>query len=335
MKQLVGVFLGAKDIGVEQRELPEIVADGVLIKVSACGICGTDMHNYNGHGFFSPGMVPGHEFSGRVEKLGQGVAGLVIGTRVVVNPMHSLVGLGGVPGAFAQYVMVPAALVGTSIYPIPDSISDEEGALLEPFAVALHAVNRADPAPDAKTVVFGAGTIGLCTVLALQDRGIKDIVVTDISPARLALAESFGVKTFNVSMGPVLDYLRSVYGETPVPFSPQPSPAVDLTIDCAGLDQTYLDCFQVTRFGGKIIIVARPRGGFVFDPAPILLRELTVFGSWSYVDEFQQAIDLLKAGKVDLRPLITHRYGLADLADAFRKQSDIFEAVKVMVEIPA
>ena len=328
-----GVFHGPRDFRVESRERPKTGLDGILVEVAACGICGTDMHVYRHGGHISPGMVIGHEFSGRIVEVGAQVRGLEKGMRVTVNPMINGIGNGPAPGAFADYVRVDRAVPGQNVYPLPEVLSDEEGALVEPFAVGLHAASRVDPKPTDRVAILGAGPIGLCTLAALRTYGIGDIVMTDVSPARLRLAAELGARqSFNVSTGELREFLISHFGESPIPFG-RPAADVDLIVDCAGLPQTLTDAIDCVRFGGKVLVVAAHLGEIKLNPAALLTHEARIYGSWSYDREFERAIELLSQRVIDLRPLISHRFPLESLPRAFEVQANAAESVKVMVNV--
>ena len=158
--QQVGRLQGTCSIEADQAAMPVAGPGDVVIQVAACGICGSDLSFYR-HGSAPAGAILGHEFSGRVIAMGDGVQGVSLEQRVVVNPMFDGVGLGRVPGAFAQFVRVGQVEVGRNLFILPDSLSDEQGALVEPFAVGLHAVNNARATASDRAVIFGAGTIGL------------------------------------------------------------------------------------------------------------------------------------------------------------------------------
>lgn len=326
-----GVLNGPRDIRVEGRPLPTADAGGIVVKVSACGICGSDMHMWK-HAMVPIGSVLGHEFSGSISAVGENVTGLTIGDRVTVNPMHGYVGVGGLPGGFADYVHIPNAVVGKTIYPLPDGMSDEEGALVEPLAVALHAIHRADPKPTDTVAVLGAGPIGLCVLAALKARGIGTVAISDVTDLRLSVAQTLGADScFNASQGGLIDHLRERFGDSPIPYNP-PAAAVDVVFECAGVAQTMQEAIKAVRFGGKVVYVASG-APFTVDPNDLLMRETTILGSWSYVDEFAEAIDLLQSRRVDLSPLVTQRYPLNDLTAAFEAQADAATAIKIMVEV--
>ncbi|RLE79903.1 MAG: alcohol dehydrogenase, partial [Thermoprotei archaeon] len=205
------VLKGPYDINVTDTERPEIGDDQVLIRVKRCGICGSDIHAYKGkHPDFIIPIIPGHEFSGVIEEVGSSVKRVKEGDRVVVEPLKvcgkcyycrrgaynkctNLKVLGAqVNGAFAEYIAVDERWV----YRLPDNVSFEEGAMVEPLAVAVHAVKRANHIGN-NVLVLGSGTIGLLLAQVLKIYGASEVIVTDIKDWKLNLAKEFGAITVN------------------------------------------------------------------------------------------------------------------------------------------
>lgn len=330
-QQQVGRLLGERDIAVDSDDIPVAGPDDVVIRVAICGICGTDLGFYR-HGSAPRGAILGHEFSGRIVAVGERVSGVAIGQRVVVNPMFDGMGLGRTPGAFAQYVRLADARPGRNLFLLPDSISDELGALIEPFAVGLHAVNRAQTAPDERVVIFGAGTIGLCVLAALRARGVEDIIIVDLSDRRLGLARRMGARhIYNPTQGSVPAFVGSLRGTDAVRYASQPIGRATLAFDCAGAAPALSDAMHSLAPGGRLVMVADPHDLTLPHLRFVMLRELTILGALAYETEFPEVIELLASGKVDLSPLVTHRFPLADIAEAFRIQMQPDEAIKVLV----
>jgi len=191
----------------------------VLVKVAAAGICGSNLTYVKVGGVGAPMIEPiglGHELSGRIHRVGDNVRDLQPGTRVIVNPMGNgnAIGNGMVDGAFAPLLRVCNATLGDSIHPIPDHLSFENAALAEPLSVVLHAVNRAEVDEQSKAVVFGAGPIGLSIVLWLHRKGLKNIVVVDMSDQRLERAKALGADvTINPSRDNLSDTMGAAHGK--------------------------------------------------------------------------------------------------------------------------
>lgn len=329
--QQVGRLQGKQAMAAGTDDIPQAGPQDVVIRVAVCGICGTDLAFYR-HGSAPSGAILGHEFSGRIVALGTDVAGLAVGDRVVVNPMFNGLGLGQVAGAFAQYIRISDARIGHNIFHLPASISDELGALIEPFAVGLHAVNKAAVTPADRTVIFGAGTIGLCVLAALRARGVADILVVDLSERRLALARQMGASaTHNPATSSAPAFVGSHYGSEALRYAEEPVALATVAFDCAGAGPALRDAMHSLAPHGRLLIVADPHGHSLPNLRFVMLRELHVMGALAYETEFPEVIDFLDKRTVDLSPLVTHRYPLGAIDEAFRMQMNPDEAVKVLV----
>lgn len=312
-------------------ETPQAGADDVIVEVGSCGICGTDLAMFR-EDSAPDGAVLGHEFSGTVVSTGTAVTAIETGQRVTVNPMVDYVGLGRVPGAFARYVRVPSPEPGRNIFTLPDTIDDETGALIEPFAVALHAVNRSGARPGERAVIFGAGPIGLCVVAALRARGVEEILAIDPSAKRRALAGTMGASAVHGPQdGSSIAFVAGHFGSLSFPHIPDPVAQADMAFDCAGVEPALRDALHSLSSGGRLVLVADPHDAALPDLRLVMLHELRVMGALAYENEFSEAIDLLGRGAVDLSPLISHRFTLEELETAFRTQLDPEEAIKVLV----
>jgi NADPH2:quinone reductase len=287
----------------------------VLVAVQACGICGTDLHIADGD--FPPSpypIVPGHEFSGRVVALGNEMAGdLRVGERVAVDPSlfcghcrpcragHGNLcanwGATGdtVDGAFAEYVAVPAV----NCYRMPEELSAQQGALVEPVSCAVHGMRRVGVEAGERFLVTGAGTMGLLIQQLLQ-RGGATVTVVDRDPDRLPRARELGAAATAASV-PELD------GET-----------FDAAVDCTGAAAAIEQAFDALRRGGRLLIfgVALAEATVKLSPFRIYNDELTVLGSMAVLHSFGAALDLIASGAVRTRPLLTHELGLSEFPDA-------------------
>lgn len=184
-----GVFHGVHDIRVDYLPIPNVTADAVLIKVAVAGVCGSDIHFYH-QDMVSEGSVLGHEFSGTIVAVGANLSEFSKGTRVVVNPAIQGIGLGTKPGGFANYVLVDNARLGVNIFPIPEAISDEQGAMMEPLSVGLSGVNAAQVSSSDNIVIFGAGTIGLSVLASLTALGPQKLVSNCCLPCSMVVSSA-------------------------------------------------------------------------------------------------------------------------------------------------
>jgi threonine dehydrogenase-like Zn-dependent dehydrogenase len=242
------------------------------------------------------------------------------------------IGLGRSDGAFSHYVRVAAPERDKTVFVLPETVSDEAGALVEPFSVGLHAVNSARVSPTDRAVVFGAGMIGLCVVAALRAKGVTDILVVDYSERRLQLASQLGARAIhNPREGSARAFVGRHFGEEMTRFADEPLCEASVVFDCAGVPAVLTDGLRSLGRRGRFVIVADHHGAAMFDVRLLMLRRITMIGVLAYDEEFAEAIDLMARGVVDLIPLITHRFALEDMAEAFRAQLDGAAAVKVMM----
>lgn len=282
---------------VQTRPVPLPGPDEVLLRVSHCGVCGTDLHLVM-DGWGRPDSIGGHEYSGEVAAVGARVHDLAPGDRVIGGPEPGCgecafcrahrpslcsalaeLGTGSFQGAFAEYTRVRA----DQVLRIPDALSLREAALAEPLAVALHGITRSGIAPGQRALVTGAGPIGACTTAALRARGVRDVAVTDPSPARRTLAQQLGA----TALAPdALELPKLATRLVAQPF--------DCVFECSGRGEALESGLaQLARTGTLVILgtgMDRPR----LDSIRILLHELCVTGAYNY-DEcgFDEALALL------------------------------------------
>lgn len=297
---LAAVYKGEHTIAVEQIPVPKVGPGQVLLEISHCGVCGSDLHTlYEDWG--TPGSVAGHEYSGVVSEVGPGVVGWQCGDRVVGGPGQGCgrcrpcvagrtnlcasrprIGVDPFVGAFARFKLVDAGC----LYRVPDHLDLRTAALTEPVAVALRGVRRADPAPDARVLVTGAGPIGLLTVAVLGTLGVTDITVSEPAAPRQARAAQLGA---NVIAPDRLEEPVMPMQSVPVPFQ--------AAFECSGRKEAMEAALANLDVGGTLVLsgtgMRRPR----LDPNRIILNELTVTGTVEYTpDDYRSAIGMLAAG---------------------------------------
>lgn len=327
---------GVDDVRLDRVERPAAGARDVIVKIDACGICGSDIGYVAKGGLQGPTAQPfplGHESAGVLSFVGAEVRDLHVGMRVVVNPDDNLIGSGGNEGAFAPYLLVRNARRDFNIYEIPAHVPPAIAALTEPLAVALHGVNRAEVQPRHKVVVFGAGSIGLGAVIGLRQRGVTDIVAVDMVDSRLELARRFGA---NVTINPARDDMAAVLARehgTSQMFG-WPMVNTDVFIDAAGAAAPLQQAVTMCKSGTRFVIVALHKQPVPLDLVMVMAKELVITGSIAYPrDEFMEVIAMLGAGEVDVSPLISHRFPLGEFPEAFKTAKDASRALKVMVEM--
>lgn len=329
-----------KDI-VNVRDIPDIQpADQIIVKVSYAGICGSDLMIKSGkHPSAVPPLVLGHEFAGRIHHIPMQYRDrFESGQRVVVNPLIScrtckqclnghehvcenlrLLGVGHGPGAFTEYTSVPQP---ERIHPLPETVSDKEAALIEPLAVAVHAVDRANLSDEDTVLVLGAGTIGLCIALVVRAYGVKQIWLGEIDDSKIKRAERLGFHVIHSGTHDAVEEITKLTNNA----------MVDVTFDAAGVPQTATQLVPLTATKGTVVVVAIHK-----EPASVLLRdlvykELTVLGSWIYEDHhFPKAIQLISQGKVDVKPLITHVLSIQEAVAAFDIAQNGKDVCKVLL----
>lgn len=304
---------------------PEVSDRDVLIRVKRIGICGSDIKAYYGkHPYIKCPIVQGHEFSGVVADKGRKVEGLKTNDKVTVRPQlvcgrcflckqgdynicENLKVIGcQAEGAAQEYLKVDMSLV----VKLPRTMTFEEGAMVEPLAVAVHAVNRAGQVRGQKVLVLGAGTIGNLTAQAAKAMGAKAVMITDLSNFRLGIAGKCGVDyPVNVTRASLPKLLENHFG---------PGRA-DVIFECVGEQATINQAINVARKGSGIIVVG------VFDEKPradiglVQDRELTLTGSLMYkAEDYQTAIKLIQSRKVKLRPLMSKTFDFKDYPRAYR-----------------
>jgi (R,R)-butanediol dehydrogenase/meso-butanediol dehydrogenase/diacetyl reductase len=332
------VMRGARDIAIEEVPYPTLAPDGVIIKVRACGICGSDLHMYR-HGPPVPWRM-GHEFSGDVVEVGADVSGAAVGDRIAAMcgegcghcywcrqgqwlkcTEMKLLGY-GVDGAFAEYVSVPHLEMGKYAARLPESLTYEVGATAEPLSVALYAGDRSRPRPEDTIVVIGAGVIGLCIVRVLKARGFDRIILSGRRAGRLRLAAASGAEV-------VVDAAR----EDIVPRVRELTDArgADIVYECAGSPATFEQALQMVHRGGRVEVVGLYEEPITWDPTFIVSNDIDIGGT-GLAFNLPGAMELLESGQVDTRPLITHEFPLDEINEAFETQLTADDAVKVMVK---
>jgi (R,R)-butanediol dehydrogenase/meso-butanediol dehydrogenase/diacetyl reductase len=332
-------FQGVREVTVEDIDVPRPGPGEVVLEVSHCGICGSDLHFLLEWGG-KKGAIEGHEYSGRIVALGEGVTGWEIGEAVVDGPSsrcgrceyclanrpflcveRDRVGTGESDwqGAFTQYTRVQAG----DLLRIPDGLSMRHAALTEPLAVSLHGITRAGGVrPGTRWLITGGGPIGYLSVAALKAMGVDDIVVSEPHEKRRALCERLGARTV-------------LPDELPVPVMPHDlvDEPFDVVLECSGNRNAMEAGLAQLKRGGTLVLVGagvhRPK----FDNNRILLNELVITGAYVYDhDGFPRALELLASGKMPNDLLVEADYVPLDgLLDAAIKLGDGDLAAKVLV----
>lgn len=278
-------------------EKPTAGPADVLLKIKACGICGSDaMYSHVGGLPPRQGATPlGHEPAAEVVEVGADVEGLEVGDHVVIDTMaftDGLLGSGGAQGALSEYVVVKEAAAGRQLKVIPSEIPWEVAALNEPMAVAYHAVNQTDPQPGDKVVIFGAGPIGLGALLGYRRRGASHIVVVDVVPARLEKALEIGADAvINSADEDVAARLVELHGDGASPFLRGTRAGSDIFLDAAGVAVVPQTVAGLAKRGATLGIVAVHKKPVELDFGAILSSELTIVWAMGYPTEIFEVTD--------------------------------------------
>jgi 2-desacetyl-2-hydroxyethyl bacteriochlorophyllide A dehydrogenase len=329
---------GPNDVRLDDVATPTPGPRDVLVRVRACGICGSDL-GYIANGGLAPGMTLaeplaiGHEFAGVVEAIGAEVSGVAQGMRVAVNPDDGYIGGGGPEGAMAPYILIPNARIGATLYPIAPHVSDEKAALAEPLSVALHALNLAHVKAGDKVAVMGAGPIGLCTVAALRHRGCDNIAVLDKQDGRLARAKALGAETVTrvERDGDMTEALAAAHGETSRFY--MRNVESDVFIDAAGAAPALAEAMNVAKYRARFAIIALYKKPAPLDLFKLMANELKIVGSCAddRKPEFAEALELIAAGEVDFAPMVSHRIDFSQFHEALAIAADAAQSAKVML----
>ncbi|GMR37359.1 hypothetical protein PMAYCL1PPCAC_07554, partial [Pristionchus mayeri] len=342
MDNLSAVLYGKDDLRMEQREIPVAKKGELLIRVHTVAICGSDVH-YLRHGaigsfIVNAPMVVGHETSGTVEGVGEGVDGFAPGDRVAMEPgipcrMCSQCKSGSynlcpemrffatppVHGTLTRFVSHPADFC----FKLPPSVSYEEGALLEPLSVGVYACKRAGITVGQKVFVLGAGPVGLLSALVALSHGVSSVVITDIDEGRLALAKECGVhhavNVKGLSPAEAREKVLAALGQEP-----------DASIECTGVGPSIETAITTTRSGGVAILVGMASARCDLPILAAACREVDLRGIFRYRNCYPTALELVASKRIDLSKLTSAHYSLEQTREAFER-SQKADVVKVFI----
>ncbi|GAB7039084.1 MULTISPECIES: zinc-dependent alcohol dehydrogenase [Catenuloplanes] len=331
---------GPGETAVVEVDRPVAGPRDVLVRIRACGVCGSD-GLYISVGGIPPrqGATPlGHEPAGEVVEVGADVRGVSVGDHVVLNPMAAgdgIIGSGGAQGGLSEFVLVRDAKAGVHLLAVPKHIPFEVAALNEPMAVAGHAVNRTNPSPGDRVVVFGAGPVGLGAAIAYELRGAH-VVVVDIVPNRLDKALKVGAHAvINSAEEDVTQRLLEIHGEAPRSFVRGTRPDTDIYLDAAGAPAALETALANAKHGATLGIVAVHKRPVPVDFGSLLTTELTVVLSMGYPTEIFEVTQDLVDHWERYEILISDRIPFADARRALELGSTPGAAEKVVVTFDA
>lgn len=300
---------------------PSIGPDELLVRIEACGVCGTDRHLFHGEFPCRPPVTLGHEFSGIVEATGPAVSGFAVGDRVTgdpniacgrcphchagrVNLCGNLQAIGiHRDGGFAEYLALPQK----QAFLLPADLKPTHGAFCEPLGCCLHGVDLAGIRPGSSVAVLGGGVIGLLTVQLAKLAGAKTIILSTRQASRRALAKELGATaTVDPNAADFFDVVTGPSGLAPG--------GVDVVLECAGVRETVEQSMRLARAGGTVVIVGvMPQGMKVaFEPFDLLFRELKILGSFLNPFTHRRAADLIASGAIEIDRLISRQVTLEE-----------------------
>lgn len=312
------VLHGAKDLRVAERDIPPVAPGEALVAVETVGLCGSDLHYYldgrNGGNVVRSPVILGHEIGGTVAEVGSDVPDSLLGARVVVEPAvpcrtcptcaagrynlcerGACLGSPPTDGGLAEYVTVPMP----QLHRVPDTLPAPAVPVLEPLAVAVHALRRAEFVPGESVLITGAGPVGLLVAQVARAWGAGDITVSDVDPARLRACRALGIER---AVEPAeLGGLR-----------------FDRSLECSGTPAALSGALAATNPGGRVVLVGTMPTGDIAGPLGLLQRyEVDLVGTFRYAASFPAAVDLAERGAVDVASLVTAAYPLHRTEEAF------------------
>ncbi|KAF5333075.1 hypothetical protein D9611_002419 [Ephemerocybe angulata] len=361
------VLRGIDDVAYEERPIPEVTGDEVLVNVKKTGICGSDVHylveGRIGDFVVKAPMVLGHESSGIVYKVGPKVKHLKVGDRVAMEPgatcracdacksgkyelCPDIVFAATPPydGTLARYYRLPADLA----YPLPDNVTLEDGAMMEPLSVGVHSVsNLGGLRANQSIAVFGCGPVGLLCMAVAKAIGASRIIAVDIVPSRLEFAKSYAATETYLPAKPVEGETRPEYSrrnaeamKKELGISDRGAQGIDLVIDASGAEVSIQTGIYIAKTGGTFVQVGMGNPNVTIDIGTVMTKELVYKGSFRYgAGDYPLAISLVASGKVDLKPLVTHRFKFDDAIVAFKatkagKSEDGKGVIKAIISGP-
>jgi 2-desacetyl-2-hydroxyethyl bacteriochlorophyllide A dehydrogenase len=324
---MLSAFITGKEaVDVREAGSPSPGPGEVMVRVRACGICGSDLHFYHGSFPANPNVTPGHEFAGEIEELGEGVGGFERGQRVVVEPIrrcqdcaycrtgryhlcprHVLLGTFA-PGGLSEYVAVPAY----TLYPLPENLDFELGALVEPLAVTVHGLHIVGLALGERVLVLGSGTIGLFSIMAARAAGASDVIATYRHEHQGEAARAVGASRI-IPDSEVTGLERE---------------GIDVVVETVGGSApTLAQALGAVRPGGRISVLGLFPGAVQIGGLALILKEVTVAGGITYCrpgeqSDFDVAMRILRSEPERARPVITHRFPLKEAGEAFATAAD-------------
>lgn len=338
------VWHNIKDVRIEQVDEPKVLPNQIKVKVEWAGICGSDLHAYQ-HGLAmeahpisgqKPPLTLGHEFSGTIVEVGEDVIGHQLGERVAVEPLIycgdcyackrgyynqcSKVGFVGLnrDGGFAEYAIVDENMV----HILPENVSFEEGALVEPTAVSFYAVRESKLKAGDSVAIFGAGPIGLLTLLSAKAAGATQIIVVDLSEERLNKAKELGATTIiNGRRDDIADLILQLTNG-----------GVSVAYECAGVQATMTNAVASVKQGGQVMAIAVFAKPVSVDMGKLMFKAADVTSTLAYRHVFPEVIEMIATGRLDVKQVITKKITINDIVEeGFNQLINDVKQAKILV----
>ncbi|GLT70281.1 hypothetical protein SLA2020_423720 [Shorea laevis] len=309
-------LLGINTLKIQPFKLPPPGPHDVRVRIKAVGICGSDVHYLRT--MRCADFVVKSQCCWRCDLCKEGRYNLCPEMKFFATPP--------VHGSLANQVVHPADLC----FKLPDNVSLEEGAMCEPLSVGVHACRRANIGPEKNVLVMGAGPIGLVTLLAARAFGASRIVIADVDDHRLSVAKELGADEIIKVSTNIQDVAEEV-----VQIHKAMGAGIDVSFDCAGFNKTMSTALSATDAGGKVCLVGMGHSEMTIPLTPAAAREVDVIGIFRYKNTWPLCLEFIRSGKIDVKPLITHRFGFSqkEVEEAFETSARGGNAIKVMFNL--
>ncbi|KYG90580.1 zinc-dependent dehydrogenase [[Bacillus] sp. KCTC 13219] len=332
-----GIYKGANCVAVEQCPMPKVGPNDVLLKNLRGGICGTDINivKYGSEMGIRFDKEFGHEFAGIIEAKGENVLSLEVGMFVAVNPITAKRAgrrFSLEAGGFSQYVLIEDAKIHHNLFPLNDTVSPDEGALVEPMSVGTHGAFSVNPQGDENIVILGAGPIGLSAAAMLIGEGITNVAVVDMVDWRLEKAREIGAQVIDTSKISLQEGLTNIFGSVNVYGVDVPN--VDAFVDAAGAAPLFHQVMQIVKPNARIAIIAVYKDEIPVSLAQVMSKEVKIIGASGYTNEdILKVINHLNNRKTSIATMITHTYPLSEIQAAFDTAIAAKDSIKVIVDL--
>lgn len=333
----VALYQGKKNIELAEMEMPHAGDNDIVIKNIYSSICGTDVAVYNhgpatGHRITLGGEF-GHEMVSEVVEVGRNVKDIKVGDRVYPYPRLAKGDprRAGTIGGFSEYILVPNAEINKQVYSVSDKISDKVASLIEPFTVGTRAARRSTPKQGENAIVFGAGTIGIASAIALKYFGCDKVMVCDLSDLRLEKAKNLGMEICNTGKEDLKAKSIEYFGTAPSTSGPTAN--VDIYIDAAGA-KSILETFQsMGKIECRMVVVAVLAGMRPVDILGMTFSQHALIGSGGYMPEdVKDVMTIMESGRWDIESIITHEFPLEELSQAIEMATDVERSLNVVIK---